>query len=70
MNKKDIKEIFKRNGIQLGAGSMEMILEELNKKVIYMARKCKNGNIKRLTPETFWIALGNWAQGETNGMGK
>ena len=70
MNKKDIKEIFKRNGIQLGAGSMEMILEELNKKVIYMARKCKDGNIKRLTPETFWIALGNWSQGETNGMGK
>ena len=70
MNKKDIKEIFKRNGIQLGAGSMEMILEELNKKVIYMARKCKDGNIKRLTPETFWIALGNWAKGETNGMGK
>jgi len=23
-----------------------------------MARRCKDGNLKRLTPELFWVALG------------
>ena len=24
-----------------------------------MARRCKEGNVKRLTPELFWVALGH-----------
>ena len=63
MSKKEIRDIFKQNGIQLGAGSIDLIIEELNKRIFYMAKKCKDGNIKRLTPDTFWIALGNWAKG-------
>ena len=27
-----------------------------------MAKRCKNGNVKRLTDDLIWIALGNWNQ--------
>tara|TARA_R100000742_G_C4262122_1_gene79934 strand:+ start:886 stop:1071 length:186 start_codon:yes stop_codon:yes gene_type:complete len=59
MTKKEIKEIFKKEGVQLGAGSIEMLLDELKRNARFMAIRCKQGNIKRLTPDLFWIALGN-----------
>jgi len=59
MTKKEIKEVFKKEGIQLGAGSIEMIEDELKRKVRSMAKYCYHGNVKRLTPDLFWIALGN-----------
>jgi len=57
MNKKQIKEIFKNEGIQLGAGSIEMIEDELKRKVRSMAKCCYHGNVKRLTPDLMWVAL-------------
>jgi hypothetical protein len=58
MNKKTIKQIFKESNIQLGTGSLETIEEELKRTVTSMARNCYHGNIKRLTPELMWVALG------------
>ena len=58
MTKKEIKEIFKKEGVQLGAGSIERILDELKRDARLMAVRCKQGNVKRLTPDLFWIALG------------
>lgn len=59
MTKKEIKEIFKMMNVQLGAGSIEVIEDELKRKVKLMASRCAYGNVKRLTPELIWIALGN-----------
>tara|TARA_R100000234_G_scaffold38018_1_gene22476 strand:+ start:9909 stop:10094 length:186 start_codon:yes stop_codon:yes gene_type:complete len=59
MTKKEIKEIFKKEGVQLGAGSIEMLIDELKRDTRFMAIRCKQGNVKRLTPDLFWIALGN-----------
>tara|TARA_R110002020_G_scaffold230845_5_gene442002 strand:- start:657 stop:842 length:186 start_codon:yes stop_codon:yes gene_type:complete len=59
MTKKEIKEVFKKEGIQLGAGSIEMIEDELKRKVRSMAKYCYHGNVKRLTPDLMWVALGN-----------
>ena len=57
MNKKYIKQAFSHDGIQLGAGSMDMIEHDLKLQISKMARRCQNGNVKRLTPELFWVAL-------------
>ena len=37
MTKKQIKEIFKKEGVQLGAGSIDMILDELRRDARFMA---------------------------------
>ena len=58
MNKKYIKQAFSNEGIQLGNGAIDDIEHELKLMVIRMAKRCKNGNVKRLTPELFWVALG------------
>lgn len=60
MTKKDIKEIFKQNKVQLGDGAIELIEDHLRREVTTMAARCKQGNYKRLTAESFWVALGNW----------
>ena len=59
MTKKQIKEIFKKEGVQLGAGTIDMLLYELKRGVRFMAIRCKQGNVKRLTPDLFWVASGN-----------
>ena len=58
MNKKYIKQAFSHDGVQLGNGAIDDIEHELKLMVIRMAKRCKNGNVKRLTPELFWVALG------------
>ena len=57
MTKQDIKQIFKNEKVQLGAGAIEVIEDELKRKVRTMATRCTLGNVKRLTPELIWIAL-------------
>jgi hypothetical protein len=59
MNKKYIKQTFNHNGVQLGKGAIESIEYELKLEISKMAKRCKKGNIKRLTPDLIWIALGN-----------
>ena len=59
MTKKEIKQIFKDNGLQLGKGTVEFIDHEAMMMVKRMALRCKQGNVKRLTPELMYIALGN-----------
>lgn len=48
MNKKQIKEIFKNYKVQLGAGALEVVEDELNRYVRIMAVNCNNGNLKGL----------------------
>ncbi len=56
MTKKEIKQIFKNEGVQLGAGTIEIIEDELKRKVRWMAKCCYHGNVKRLTPDLMWVA--------------
>ena len=55
----NIKKIFSEQGIQLGAGSLDMIEKEMVFFAQRMAKRCSDGNLKRLTPELFWVAMGN-----------
>tara|TARA_R110002020_G_scaffold437754_1_gene648048 strand:+ start:1100 stop:1291 length:192 start_codon:yes stop_codon:yes gene_type:complete len=63
MNKKYIKQAFKHEGIQLGNGAIDTIEYELKLQVSRMARRCNDGNLKRLTPELLWVALGRYNNG-------
>ena len=62
MTKKEIKEIFHKVNIQLSPGALEMIVDDVKraevKKITAMADRCKKGNVKRLSEDIFFIALG------------
>lgn len=54
-----VKKIFNENGIQVPTLTMNMIREDFNRHIRRMAERCKEGNVKRLTDKTYFIALGN-----------
>ena len=58
MTKKEIKKIFKINHIQIGKEAMPMIERELVDHVRLMCVRLRHGNVKRLTPDLFWVAIG------------
>jgi hypothetical protein len=58
MTKAQIKKIFKDKNIQLGKGSIELIESEFRLLTMRMAERCEMGNVKRLIPDIFWIAIG------------
>jgi len=60
MTKKDIKQIFRNEKVQLNPASIQMIEDHLKREVTNMAKRCKAGNFKRLTPEHFHFAVGDW----------
>ena len=60
LKKTTVRQVFKDQGIQLGSGAMEMLDDHLGRCAISMAKRCKDGNIKRLTPDLFWVALGKY----------
>jgi len=64
MSKKEIKEIFKKHNVQIGSGTMPFIESELRLLTMRMAERCQHGNVKRLVPDLFWVALGNINKGE------
>ena len=58
INKQYIKQAFKTNGVQLSPDALDDIIRHLRVNVSMMAQRCKEGNVKRLTSDIFWIALG------------
>ena len=59
MHASKVKKIFNENGIQVPTLTMNMIREDFNRHIRRMAERCKEGNVKRLTDKTYFIALGN-----------
>lgn len=58
IQKTKVKKLFSENGVQLPNDSLELINDHLERSVLKMARRCKEGNVKRLLPRFFHIALG------------
>ena len=54
-----VKKTFNDSGVQLSTESLNMIRDDFNRKIRRMAERCKDGNVKRLTDKTFFIAMGN-----------
>jgi len=58
MTKKEIKQIFREHNVQLGPEALQMIEEDQKRQVRLMAKRCKRGNVKRLTADLYFIAIG------------
>ena len=60
MTKKDIKQIFRNNKVQLGNGTLELIEDHLRREIDAMAKRAKSGNFKRINPDQFHYIKGDW----------
>jgi len=58
INKTKTKKIFHDNGVQININALNMMEMEVRKMLDKWALNCKNGNVKRLTPELMYIAFG------------
>ena len=58
VSRKYIRECFKSVSIQLSESALDDIVRNLRIKVSRMAQNCKDGNVKRLTSDIMFIALG------------
>ena len=57
------KKVFSRTGVQINADALNLIDEHVARLINDYAIRCKEGNVKRLTAELFWVALGRHNQG-------
>lgn len=55
-----VKKIFHDEGVQVSTNAINLIKEDIQRRVYRMAKNCSEGNLKRLNEETFHIAIGNW----------
>lgn len=62
IQKTKLKKIFHEHDLQLTASAVNMIDDIIKRNVTTMAIRCKEGNVKRLTPELMWVALGRLDQ--------
>lgn len=65
INQTKIRKTFSEEGVQLGVGTIGMINRELLRYVKTMAIRCNDGNLKRLTPELFYVAMGKLNNGNS-----
>ena len=54
-----VKKIFHDKDVQISTKALNMIRIDFNRYLEKMAERCKESNVKRLTPETYHMALGN-----------
>ena len=59
INKVKVKKMFNSAGVQCPVATLNVIDDHLQRQVKNMVNRCVSGNVKRLTPELLWIALGN-----------
>ena len=58
IQKTKLKKAFKDAGMQTTSGAIDLLTDELNRVVHRWVNLAKEGNIKRLTEDLVWIALG------------
>lgn len=61
MTKKRVKQLFKQHKVQCGPKALDLVMYELETSVNRMAKRCANGNLKRLTIDTMWVALDKYS---------
>ena len=57
-----IRKMFNAEGIQVNLEALNMLDDHLNRIVRKWVANTVEGNVKRLTPELLWIALGKFIQ--------
>lgn len=58
IQKTKLKKVFNQKGLQITPAAIEMIDDDIQRQLNTMANRCLEGNVKRLTPELMWVALG------------
>jgi|TARA_Y100000296_G_C5092024_1_gene215355 hypothetical protein len=62
LQKTKLKKAFNRAGLQITTEALALLEREINFIVNKWVNNTKKGNVKRLTDDLIWIALGNWNQ--------
>ena len=62
LQKTKVKKIFNDEGIQLPEETFMLIDDEVKRIITRWAKRTVEGNVKRLTPDLFWVALGRYNQ--------
>ena len=60
IQKTKLKREFNKSGLQITSEAVEMLDDHIHRQVIKMVDRVKEGNVKRLTVDLIWVALGNW----------
>lgn len=53
-----LKREFHRRGIQITTGAVNVLDDHIHRQIVNMAGRCKDGNVKRLTEDLIWVAIG------------
>ena len=62
LQKTKVKKVFNDEGIQLPEETFMLIDDEVKRIITRWAKRTVDGNVKRLTPDLFWVALGRHTQ--------
>jgi len=60
IQKTKLKREFNKSRLQITREAVEMLDDHIHRQVIKMVARVKEGNVKRLTVDLIWVALGNW----------
>lgn len=59
IQKTKLKRIFHDANVQINVEAINILDDHVRRQVVQWAKRCNDGNVKRLTPEALWVALGN-----------
>ena len=62
LQKTKVKKIFNDEGVQLPEETFMLLDDEVRRIITRWANRTVEGNVKRLTPDLFWVALGRYNQ--------
>mgnify|MGYP003145777615 CR=1 FL=1 len=60
IQKTKVKKMFNSNKVQITKDALNMIDDDFKRHIERMVNRCKANNVKRITPEAMWMALGNY----------
>jgi len=55
-----LKKEFNKRGLQINREAIELLDDHISREVSKMANRVKEGNVKRLTADLIWVALGKF----------
>ena len=53
-----LKKEFHRRGIQITTGAINILDDHIHRQIVNMAGRCKDCNVRRLTEDLIWVAIG------------
>ena len=62
LQKTKVKKIFNDAGVQLPENTFILLDDEVKRIITRWAKRTVDGNVKRLTKDLFWVALGRHNQ--------